>query len=105
MRRNEDRELEPGGRVLVSFEVVPGVHAEACPVGKGRENPNIDPFLPPPVGRIKFSWNPFDMAAQMCGRSFRYKVYAAICCILCCALVCLMLPDIMSDAIALMIFG
>jgi hypothetical protein len=63
MRRNERRELEPGGRVQVSFELVPAEQAEACPVGSGRDDPNIDPFLPPPVGRIKFSWNPFDMAA------------------------------------------
>lgn len=63
MRRNEDRELEPGGRVQVSFELLPKSSADACPVGEGRSEPNIDPFLPPPIGRIKWSWNPFDLAA------------------------------------------
>jgi hypothetical protein len=105
MRRNEDRVLEPGGRVQVSFELVPIDQATACEVGKGREDPNIDPFLPPPVGRIKFSWNPFDMIAQVCGRSFRYKFYCA-CCILCCCAICIMmLPMLFSDSVSIILFG
>ena len=30
-------------------------------VGEGRTEPNFEPYLPPPIGRIKFSWNPYDM--------------------------------------------
>ena len=104
MRRNEDREMEPGGRVQVSFELMPKSFAEACPVGSGRDDPNIDPFLPPPIGRIKWSWNPFDMLAQMCGRSFRYKLYCAICCILCCVLCVMMVPMLFSDTVAIILF-
>ena len=104
MRRNEDLEMEPGGRVQVSFELMPKSFAEACPVGSGRDDPNIDPFLPPPIGRIKWSWNPFDMLAQMCGRSFRYKLYCAICCILCCVLCVMMVPMLFSDTVAIILF-
>jgi hypothetical protein len=35
------------------------------PVGTGRSEPNQDPFLPPPVGRIKFSWNIIEMAVSL----------------------------------------
>jgi len=52
-----------GGQIKVSFELVPKDQALRCPVGKGRDDPNIDPFLPPPVGRIHWSWNPCTMAA------------------------------------------
>ena len=31
------------------------------PVGQGRDSPNQHPFLPPPLGRIKWTWNPFDL--------------------------------------------
>ncbi len=27
-------------------------------VGKGREEPNHSPWLPPPIGRFEWTWNP-----------------------------------------------
>ena len=50
-----------GGRILVSFELVPMEKALQNPNGMGRDEPNIDPALPPPTGRIEFSLNPFKM--------------------------------------------
>ena len=35
------------------------------PVGSGRAEPNHSPFLPPPVGRISFSLNPFTMLVSL----------------------------------------
>lgn len=40
---------------------MPKWKAEVSTVGKGRDAPNINPFLPPPVGRIHWSWNPFEL--------------------------------------------
>lgn len=51
----------PFGRVLVSLEVYPEKLALNSKVGKGREEPNINPYLPPPVGRMSFSWNPYKL--------------------------------------------
>lgn len=52
---------ELGGRVRISLSVNPGATALANPVGTGRSEPNHSPFLPPPVGRISFTINPFTM--------------------------------------------
>ena len=49
------------------------------PVGKGRDEPNMNPYLPPPVGRVKFSWNPFTMLNQLTGPKFRKKCYCIVC--------------------------
>ena len=72
-----------GGRVLCSIEVVPEWYAELHPVGKGREEPNMNPYLPPPVGRIKFTLNPITCLNQFTGPKFRKKCYK-ITCIICC---------------------
>jgi len=51
-------DLERNGSVRISVGVYPKEMAVANPVGTGRSEPNHSPFLPPPVGRIKFSLNP-----------------------------------------------
>ena len=70
---------EKGGRVLCSLEIVPDWYAEAYPVGKGREAPNVEPYLPPPFGRISFTLNPIKMFNQLAGPRFRKKVCKFIC--------------------------
>lgn len=53
--------VEAGGKVLLSLEILPHWKAQICKVGKGRDQPNINPFLPPPIGRFEWSLNPFKM--------------------------------------------
>jgi hypothetical protein len=48
-------------------------------VGAGRNNPNHSPFLPPPVGRLKFSWNPFVLGSELLGPGLCAKL---TCCII-----------------------
>jgi hypothetical protein len=50
-----------GPRVQLSLEVLPSWKATISIVGKGRDEPNVNPYLPPPVGRISFTLNPFKM--------------------------------------------
>jgi len=78
------------------------------PVGAGRENPNLEPHLPPPIGRIEFSLNPFKMLAQLVGPEFLAKLYGIICLLLCCMLCIFMLPMILSNVgstLAMKTFG
>lgn len=35
--------------------------AEQNKVGEARQEPNANPFLPPPIGRLSFSLNPLKM--------------------------------------------
>ena len=78
MYKNEAK----AGRVLCSLEVLPMWKAKSCPVGKGRDEPNVNPYLPPPVGRISFSLNPLTMVNQLVGPKFRKKMYTTL--IMCC---------------------
>ena len=64
-----------GGRIRCSLEILPEAKANLTKVGKGREEPNLDPYLPPPVGRFEFSLNPYKMINQLVGPKFRRKCY------------------------------
>jgi hypothetical protein len=35
--------------------------AEKTKIGSARDEPNIEPYLPPPVGRLRFTLNPYEM--------------------------------------------
>ena len=48
-------------KIKLDIRIFPMVAAKASPNGYARMEPNVDPTLMPPVGRISFSWNPFTM--------------------------------------------
>lgn len=41
------------GSLLVSIELLPRTVADARPAAKARSEPNMNPYLPPPTGRMK----------------------------------------------------
>ena len=80
--------FEPMGSVCVSVQLWPKAKAAMMPVGAARSEPNSNPFLPPPVGRLKFSWNPFVLGTELCGP----RLCASLtCCLMCAAFVLLMI--------------
>lgn len=50
-------------QVLMSIEILHRSVADLLPAGEGRAEPNTNPVLPDPEGRIDFSkmWNPLYM--------------------------------------------
>jgi hypothetical protein len=72
-------------------------------VGEGREAPNFEPYLPPPVGRIKFSWNPWTMLLQLVSKEFLEKICWIVCAILCIAAVISMIPLFFTQLVSLVI--
>ena len=50
-------------KLRLDLRIYPIVTAKNMVVGDGRNEPNMSPHLPPPVGRIEFSLNPFKMLA------------------------------------------
>jgi hypothetical protein len=102
--KNKDGVMEVNGFLRVQIDIVPKAHAEVNKVGAAREEPNTDPFLPPPVGRLFFSLNPCTMYKQFVGPEMRRKICiygcCGICCILCLALFLYMIPTILGTWIA-----
>ena len=98
-KKEASGEGEQGGRVLCSLDIVPKDVADAEPLGKGREEPNTNPNLPPPVGRLEFTLNPFKMINQCVGPKFRRKCYCL--CLLCLIIAYLIyaMPTIITNII------
>jgi len=82
LHNKETHEMIPRGRVAMSIEILPLDQAESSPVGEGRENPNTNPYLPPPMGRLKFSLNPCTMLYQLCGAQGMAKICGCLCCLI-----------------------
>lgn len=57
--KNDER--IPMGKLCISVNILPKAEAKISENGFGRRDPNHTPVLPPPVGRLKFSLNPFVM--------------------------------------------
>ena len=55
------------GKMTISMEIM-------YPAGLGRGDPNQNPFLPQPEGRMVWSFNPFFMLKQLLGSKLYYKV-------------------------------
>lgn len=87
------------GKVQISFELIPLNLAQACPVGEGRSEPNVDPFLPDPTGRFELTLNPFKLISQTCGPRFRCKIFCVFCCVLCVYLLIMIGPSILGGLI------
>ena len=56
-----DPEKKKPIKIYCDLRVVPGPYAETNKVGAARADPNIEPNLPPPVGRFELSLNPIKM--------------------------------------------
>ena len=75
-----------GGKVCCTILVVPENEFKVRPNGLGREEPNCNPFCPPPVGRMEFTVNPIYMLRQLCGPEIFNKFCCCFMCIVCVAL-------------------
>lgn len=53
--KNDPTKVTPMGSICYSIQIWPKDKATVMAVGAARSEPNTNPFLPPPVGRLKFS--------------------------------------------------
>jgi len=95
-----EEELKEAGEVLCSLRIYPKADADKNDQGVGRAEPNNDPFMPEPEGRISLSLNPFTMFNQLIGPAVRRKIYFCLCASACCALFVMMAPMIGSNVVA-----
>lgn len=101
--KDEKGKLKVTGRLKLQIDLLPKKEAELNPVGEAQSEPNVNPFLPKPFGRIEFSLNPFKMLNQLIGPAMRRKIYCCCCVIICCALCVMMAPMIFSNMISNML--
>ena len=88
------------GEVEVMVQLMPVRKAEQKPVGKGREQPNRDPVLDPPV---RVHLNPFDPIGSLAiimGPHMLRKVLIVGFCLLCLFLGCSLAVFIVNDVLA-----
>ncbi|KAF4030285.1 C2 domain [Phytophthora infestans] len=71
------------GRIGISVLIVPEEEALASPVGKGQNAPNLNPYLPPPVGRMRFTANPIAMLKVLVGPRMCIRLSVMCCCVGC----------------------
>jgi hypothetical protein len=74
-------EAKTQGRMEISVEIMPQSMANTqLPAGFGRSDPNTNPFLPPPEGRVKWSlFHPLDMLREILGDRLYYKLCGILC--------------------------
>lgn len=103
-KNKETKAIEPNGTVRIQIDICPKDYAEKNKVGSARDAPNVSPFLPPPIGRLSFSFNPCVMYKQMVGPKLRRKIciwfWTSLCCALFISAVCYFVPIIMGDVMA-----
>ena len=101
--KNDKGQMENNGYVRIQLDIVPADYAEKNKVGSAREEPNANPFLPPPIGRLSFSLNPCKMFNQLVGPEMRRKIYCYGSLILCLALCIVLSIYVIPSAIGAII--
>jgi len=86
--RDDPTIVTPMGSICYSVQIWPKDKALVMPSGAGRSEPNSNPFCPPPVGRFKFSWNPFVLGSELCGPALCAQLF---CCLICLGFLALMI--------------
>ena len=103
-KSNPDGTMTYVGKVLVSVEVLPQARADACKNGEGRSEPNLEPALPAPEGRVQLTMNPVKMITQMVGPELKRKVMIWCCVVLCAMLCVFMLPMVLANGFSAFLF-
>lgn len=103
-KNQQTKVTECNGHARLQIDICPKAYAEKNKVGAARDQPNVSPFLPPPVGRLSFSFNPCVMYKQLVGPKLRRKIciwfWTSLCCALFISAVCYFVPIIAGDIMA-----
>lgn len=77
--KNNKGVIENNGKVRIRIDITSKEWADKNKIGSGRDEPNIEPYLPPPVGRLHFTLNPWEMYKQLIGPAMRKKICIWLC--------------------------
>ncbi|OMJ77656.1 hypothetical protein SteCoe_22695 [Stentor coeruleus] len=101
-KRNDDGEVVDCGKILISFELLPKKRAENFMVGEGRDEPNVNPHLPAPTGRMKLTLNPLSLISQLVGPELKVKLCLILCCVFLCLIIMFIVLMLISEKISSM---
>lgn len=90
----------PAGQVLISMALIPKDQAELAPVGQGRANPNQLPYLPPPEGRMEWTWNVVKLYKRLIGPAAREAVIKWASIILCGFILLMTIPILIAKGVS-----
>ena len=93
----KNQESTKTANLTISISCVTKEEAIKNPVGEGQSDPNQNPFLPKPKGRLEFSFNPIVIINQLFGREFLNKVICYLCGGCFCILIIASLPLLFSN--------
>jgi len=92
--------------IMLTLEILPQDMADDQPAGKGRNHPNIDPYLEEPKGRFKPSFfSPIETVKGMVSPKYCRMMGCLICTGITTILVFMMLPSLASNIITKVILG
>lgn len=91
--------------LLLSIQLVPAADAERLPAGHGRSEPNSNPVLPKPVGRLKLTLNPISMMLQLLGPKLCRRLTSLIGLVLCSFVLWSMIPVLFANVITEVLVG
>lgn len=95
--KNQDGDFK--GRVLLSIEATPSQEFDSRKAGNKREDPNENPVLPKPVGRLKFSLNPCVMIYSLLGPKLCGQLACVGCVLVAILIAYYMLPVVLGEGV------
>lgn len=88
------------GHVFMRIDITTQEFFDKNKIGSARDDPNTEPRLMPPVGRLHFTLNPLEMYKQLIGPAMRAKIakycFIAICSVLCALILYYLVPIIIG---------
>lgn len=84
----------------LDLRIVTAEFSEKNPVGVGRSDPNLEPYLAPPVNRLSLT-DPLRFIGHLCSEEIMRKICALLCGIVCIAILIYILPTLFTNLTAI----
>jgi hypothetical protein len=101
--KEQESSLKP--KMKLRMELVPKILADELKAARGRAEPNQNPFLPEPEGRIQWSlFHPLNMCYEILGEDFFKKICCWTSVLLLLTAIAYLIPMYFSDKISMWLF-
>lgn len=102
-KKKGTEEVKDNGHVMMRIDITTEEFYNKNKIGSARDEPNMEPHLMPPVGRLHFTLNPLEMYKQLIGPAMRAKIakycFMFICTVLCALILYYLVPIVIGGLI------